>query len=184
MRLPFVLVISALTASAALAKTTRNTTTVPRGFQEEISRHALAHGVPETLIHRIVLRESRYNPALVSRGHYGLMQISYATARSMGYRGAPAGLLNPDVNLTYGVPYLANAYRTAGGSETGAVSLYSRGYYYVAKKRGLVPHLRTAHSPSLEPAPAEAAPEPAPEPENPFLRFFRSQVPAGESPRN
>ena len=36
---------------------------------------SLAHDVPERLVHRIILRESRYGPKLLSRGHYGLMQI-------------------------------------------------------------------------------------------------------------
>ncbi len=111
-----------------------------------IAWHAQKHGVPERLVHRVVVRESRYQPHLVSKGNYGLMQIKPATARGMGYSGSPAGLLDPEVNLTYAVPYLANAWRLANGSEDRAVALYAGGYYYVAKRRGMLGQMRTAHS--------------------------------------
>ena len=78
-----------------------------------IARQAEIHGVPEALVHRIVKRESRYQPGLVHRHCIGLMQIKYATAREMGYKGDAKGLLDPKINLTYAVPYLANAYRLA-----------------------------------------------------------------------
>ena len=71
------------------------------------------------------------------------MQIRYATARGMGYRGAVSGLLDANTNLTYAVPYLANAYRVAGGNPDRAVALYAGGYYYEAKRKGLLHTLRT-----------------------------------------
>jgi soluble lytic murein transglycosylase-like protein len=111
-----------------------------------VSLYALRHGVPETLAHRIVVRESRYNPGVRGRAHYGLMQISLPTARQMGYTGAPQGLLDARTNLAYGMPYLANAWIVSGGSEAAATSLYSRGYYYDAKRKGLIKALRNAHS--------------------------------------
>lgn len=102
-----------------------------------IARHAAANGVPESLVHRVVLRESRYNPRAVGRGGaMGLMQIKAATARGVGYSGGAAGLLDADTNLTYAVRYLAGAYRAAGGNHSRAVSLYASGYYYHAKRQG------------------------------------------------
>jgi hypothetical protein len=124
---------------------------------------ALAHGVPESLVHRVILRESRYAPKLVSRGHYGLMQISLPTAHSMGYKGAAEGLLDAHTNLTYGIPYLANAWRVAGSSSDGAVRLYSSGYYGIAKAKNMLASLRTATSPSLAPPPPPVVSAPAPE---------------------
>jgi hypothetical protein len=44
----------------------------------------------------------------------------------------------------YAVAYLANAYRVAGGNADRAVSLYSSGYYYVAKRQGMLGQLRKA----------------------------------------
>ena len=111
-----------------------------------IAHHARAHGVPIALVHRVVQRESGYNPRASSRGNLGLMQIRYDTARGMGYSGPPAGLLDANTNLTFAVPYLANAYRVAGGNPDRAVSLYSGGYYYVAKSKGMLGQLRKANT--------------------------------------
>ena len=94
-----------------------------------IARHAAANGLPVALVHRVVKRESGYNPRASSRGNLGLMQIRYQTARGVGYAGSAAGLLNPEVNLTYAVKYLAGAYRAAGGNAGRAVSLYASGYH-------------------------------------------------------
>src|SRR5262249_51775999 len=66
-----------------------------------IARHAQQNGLPEALVHRVVIRESRYRPGVVGGGGaMGLMQIKLATAREMGYTGTAAGLLDPETNLT------------------------------------------------------------------------------------
>jgi soluble lytic murein transglycosylase-like protein len=103
-----------------------------------ISKYAALYNVPESLIRRVIARESGYNPNARNGPYYGLMQISYATAQSMGYRGPASGLLDPDTNLRYAVKYLAGAYLVADNSADGAVRNYSRGYYYDAKAKGLL----------------------------------------------
>ncbi len=108
-----------------------------------ISYYAGAYNVPESLVHAVVQRESKYNPSLKHGPFWGLMQIRHDTARSMGYSGAPNGLLDPETNLTYAVAYLANAYRIAGGDEHKAIRLYAGGYYYEAKRRGLLGKIRS-----------------------------------------
>lgn len=100
-----------------------------------IARHAAANGLPVELVHRVVTRESGYNPRARSGGNLGLMQIKYATARGVGYTGAPSGLMDPETNLTYAVRYLAGAYHAAGGNPRRAVALYASGYH----GRGSVP---------------------------------------------
>lgn len=107
-----------------------------------IARHASANGVPAELAHRVIMRESRYNPSARNRAYWGLMQISFATARGIGYRGPARGLLDPDTNLRYGMAYLGNAYRVAGGDQRRAVRLYASGYYYAAKRQGMLGQLR------------------------------------------
>ena len=102
-----------------------------------IAKHAQANGVPEALVHRVVQRESRYNARAQHRGNYGLMQIKHGTARTMGYTGSASGLLDADTNLSYAVPYLAAAYRVAGGNQRRALALYTRGFYDVAKRQGI-----------------------------------------------
>jgi len=93
-----------------------------------VEQQASANGVPASLVHRVIMRESGYNPRAVSSGNYGLMQIRLGTARAMGYSGSAAGLLDAETNMTYAVRYLAGAYRAAGGNEGRAIALYARGY--------------------------------------------------------
>lgn len=121
-----------------------------KALDDLIAHYASMHGIPARLVHRVIARESGYDAHVVHLKFYGLMQITYQSARSMGYTGAPEGLLDPAVNLTYAVPYLANAYRAAGGDEAGAVRLYASGYYYAAKRKHLLGEMRTAASPSLD----------------------------------
>jgi soluble lytic murein transglycosylase-like protein len=103
-----------------------------------VASHAQANGVPEVLVHRVIVRESRYQPALVGRGGaIGLMQIKLATARGLGYTGDAAGLRDPNTNLTYAVKYLAGAYRAANGDHNRAMHYYASGYYGLAKRQRL-----------------------------------------------
>ena len=93
-----------------------------------VAAHAQANGVPEALVHRVIVRESRYQPALVGRGGtIGLMQIKLATARGLGYTGTAEGLRDPETNLTWGVKYLGGAYRAAGSDHSRAMH-YSSGW--------------------------------------------------------
>lgn len=110
----------------------------PNSVDGLIAKYAAIYNVPESLIRRIIVRESGYNARARNGPYYGLMQISYATATSMGYRGPASGLLDPETNLKYGVKYLAGAYLVAGNSADGAVRNYSSGYYYDAKRQGLL----------------------------------------------
>jgi soluble lytic murein transglycosylase-like protein len=103
-----------------------------------IVKHAQANDVPEALVRRVIMRESRYDPHVIgSGGAMGLMQIKHATARAMGYTGTASGLLDPDTNLTWAVRYLAGAYRAADGNADRAVSYYAHGYYAEAKRRNM-----------------------------------------------
>ena len=105
-------------------------------YEALVATHAQANGVPEALVHRVIVRESRYQPGLVGRGGtIGMMQIKLATARGLGYTGTAEGLRDPNTNLTYAVKYLAGAYRAANGNNDRAVSYYASGYYYAAKRQ-------------------------------------------------
>ena len=105
-------------------------------YEGMVATHAQANGVPEALVHRVIVRESKYQPHLVGRGGtIGMMQIKLATARSMGYTGDAAGLRDPNTNLTYAVKYLAGAYRAANGDANRAVGYYAGGYYHAAKRQ-------------------------------------------------
>ena len=105
-------------------------------YESMVATHAASNGVPADLVHRVIVRESRYRPGVVGRGGtIGLMQIKLATARGLGYTGDAAGLRDPNTNLTYAVKYLAGAYRAANGDANRAVGYYAGGYYYAAKRQ-------------------------------------------------
>ncbi|MCO5065185.1 MAG: lytic transglycosylase domain-containing protein [Rhizobiaceae bacterium] len=103
-----------------------------------IKSYSEHYEVPESLVRRVARRESRFNPQARNGPYWGLMQISHATARGMGYLGEASGLLDAETNLKYAVRYLRGAYMVARGNEEVADQLYQRGYYFDAKRMGLL----------------------------------------------
>ncbi len=103
-----------------------------------IAKYAAHYELPVELVRRVVKRESNFNPGARNRIYWGLMQIRHDTARTMGYRGPAEGLLDAETNLKYAVKYLRGAYLTADGNQDQAVRLYARGYYYDAKRKGIL----------------------------------------------
>ncbi|MFN6935912.1 MAG: transglycosylase SLT domain-containing protein [Tsuneonella sp.] len=110
----------------------------PTRLNALIEKYSRLHEIPVDLVHRVVHRESRYNPAAYSKGNYGLMQIRYNTAKAMGYSGPADGLFDAETNIKYAVKYLKGAWVVADNDHDQAVRLYSRGYYYDAKRKGLL----------------------------------------------
>jgi len=103
-----------------------------------INRWAEIHELPPSLLHRLAIRESTHNPAARNEPYYGLFQILPQTARTMGFRGQPTDLLNPETNLKYAGRYLRGAWLLSDGDEATAIGWYARGYYFEAKRRGLL----------------------------------------------
>ena len=129
-------------------------------YASMVASHAAANGVPVELVHRVIMRESRYQPRAISKGNYGMMQIRLGTARGLGYTGTAEGLLDPNTNLTYAVKYLAGAYKAANGNQDQAVRYYAAGYYYAAKRQGQLStqQASTKNQPSLFDAFAQERP--------------------------
>lgn len=135
-----------------------------------IAKYAFLYEVPEDLVRRVVRRESTFNPRAYNRGHWGLMQIKHATARGMGYSGPAAGLFDAETNLKYAVKYLRGAWLVADGDAERADRLYQRGYYYDAKRKGLLKETglgvdRKRQRLPPEPAMPEAVLPPQPKPD-------------------
>ena len=110
----------------------------PAEINRLIADYASRYEVPEDLVHRVVQRESRYNPAARNGPYWGLMQIHPQTARTMGFRGEPPELLDAETNLRYAVKYLRGAWLVSRGDRNEAVKWYAHGYYYEAKRLGLL----------------------------------------------
>ncbi len=107
-------------------------------MQRLVAKWARFHDIPESLLHRVIQRESGYNPAARNGPYYGLMQILPQTARTMGYRGPDEGLLDAETNLHYAGKYLRGAWLVSRGNQDRAVMWYAKGYYYEAKRMGLL----------------------------------------------
>ena len=107
-------------------------------MQRLVAKWARIHDIPESLLHRVIQRESGYNPAARHGPYYGLMQILPQTAATMGYRGPAEGLLDAETNLQYAGKYLRGAWLVSRRNQDRAVMWYSKGYYYEAKRMGLL----------------------------------------------
>lgn len=123
---------------AACARPDRPESTGPAEINRLIAEYSREYDVPESLIHHVVQIESGYNPAARNGPYYGLMQIVPQTAATMGHRGPASELLDARTNLKYGVKYLRGAYLVAHGNPKRAYDWYRRGYYYEAKRQGLL----------------------------------------------
>ncbi|MEP4038908.1 MULTISPECIES: lytic transglycosylase domain-containing protein [unclassified Pseudophaeobacter] len=107
-------------------------------LRRSINHWADHYDIPRLLVHRLAVRESTHRPWAINRPYYGLLQILPATARSMGFSGKPSDLLDADTNLEFSVKYLRGAWLLSDGDYDTAVKHYSRGYYYEAKRRGML----------------------------------------------
>ena len=103
-----------------------------------VNKWADHYDLPRTLVHRVIQRESDYRPAARNGPYWGMLQILPATARSMGFSGDPARLLKADTALKYSLRYLRGAWMVSDGDEHEAMMWYARGFYYEAKRRGLL----------------------------------------------
>ncbi|WP_136622383.1 MULTISPECIES: lytic transglycosylase domain-containing protein [Mesorhizobium] len=118
--------------------TEEHATGVRGDVERLIEKYAAIYQVPVDLVRHVVNRESTFNPKAYNNGHWGLMQIKHATARGMGYDGPAKGLFDAETNLKYAVKYLRGAWLVAGGNAKKADWLYQTGYYFDAKRKGLL----------------------------------------------
>ncbi|MBZ6075214.1 lytic transglycosylase domain-containing protein [Microvirga puerhi] len=93
-----------------------------------VERYASEHDLPYALADAVIRIESRYNPIVRNGPNMGLTQINFRTAQSLGYQGNAAGLLDAETNLRFGLKYLAQAYRLAGGDTCGTILRYQFGH--------------------------------------------------------
>lgn len=136
---------SSVAAVASVIPDSLKLTNAPTSSRPELDKlikhYADLNGIPVELVHRVVKRESNYNPRAYSKGNYGLMQIRYNTAKGLGYEGPAEGLFDAETNLIYATKYLHGAWMVADNKHDGAVKLYASGYYYHAKRKGLLDDL-------------------------------------------
>lgn len=98
-------------------------------YQSIIQREATSAGLPAEIADAVAQVESGYNPSAVgSAGEIGLMQVRPATAAMLGFKGSPGELAQPEINISYGVRYLAEAWRLSHGNLCRALMKYRAGH--------------------------------------------------------
>jgi len=129
-------------------------------IRELIEQESTKAGLPADLAEAVVFVESDYNPLLVGKvGEIGLMQVRPETAAMLGFRGSLTELARPEINIHYGVTYLAEAWRLANGDLCRALMKYRAGHgeekmsprseAYCSRARG---RLAALHSPFAVPS--------------------------------
>jgi soluble lytic murein transglycosylase-like protein len=94
-----------------------------------VVREAKARGLPPAIADAVMSVESAYSPAAIGGvGEIGLMQVRHGTAAMLGFEGSEADLAVPENNIRYGVTYLAQAWRLAGGDLCRALMKYRAGH--------------------------------------------------------
>ena len=97
-----------------------------RAILVEESRTA---NLPFEIADAVVHVESRYDPSVIgSVGEIGLMQVRPETAAMLGFKGSAIELAKPEINIHYGVTYLAEAWRLANGDLCRALMKYRAGW--------------------------------------------------------
>jgi soluble lytic murein transglycosylase-like protein len=101
-----------------------------KSVRNMVASEAARQGVPVGLAISIAKAESNFRCSAVGRaGERGVMQIKPRTARGVGYKGSDSGLNNCAVGVKYGMIYLKQAYRKAGGNIYRTALLYNAGIH-------------------------------------------------------
>lgn len=102
----------------------------PSGSNRTLVRlEAMNAGLPPEIADAVTEVESGYHAETIGEaGEIGLMQVMPATARMLGFSGTAEELATPANNIHYGVTYLAQAWRLAGGDICTATMKYRAGH--------------------------------------------------------
>ncbi|AUY32151.1 MULTISPECIES: lytic transglycosylase domain-containing protein [Pseudomonas] len=107
-----------------------------RPYADLVAAAALAHGVPQALLHALIKAESGYNPkARSAKGAAGLMQLMPDTAKEMGVKD----VLDPQANVQGGARYLKRMLTLFDNDITLAVAAYNAGPEAVLSRGRVVP---------------------------------------------
>ena len=113
---------------------------IPSLFDDQIALAARASAVDPKLVKSVMLIESAFNPAAVSRkGAQGLMQLMPATAARYGVRN----ILDPAENISGGARHLAMLLGLFGGDLVKSLAAYNAGEAAVLRYGGVPPYNET-----------------------------------------
>ena len=102
-------------------------------FDDLIQAASAKWQVPVPWIQAVIETESSWSASAyreepqINDASYGLMQLLYKTAKSLGYSGAPEGLFQPGVNIDLGTKLLSNLRKSYGDDFRRVYSAYNSG---------------------------------------------------------
>lgn len=89
-----------------------------------IVAQAAKYGIPHAVIERVARRESGFRCSPGNPRYHGPLQVSYQSARALGYRGGAGGLNNCGAGLEYGLRHLALCVRRVGNNPAAAAKCH------------------------------------------------------------
>lgn len=102
--------------------------------KQSIVKHAKTLGVEPAIALSIAKTESGFNQGARSKGgHIGVFQLSYNTAKTMGFNP-----YNLDENIKAGITYYKNMYKKFGSMEL-AIAAYNAGPVAVSRNNNKIP---------------------------------------------
>jgi hypothetical protein len=94
-----------------------------------VEREALKADLPADIAEAVIRVESDYDPTAIGKvGEIGLMQVRPSTAAMLGFKGTAGELAEPEVNIHFGVTYLAKAWRLTNGDLCRTLMKYRAGH--------------------------------------------------------
>lgn len=113
-----------------------------RPYHQMVVNASNRHGVPTSLIHAVIQKESGYNPKATSHKRArGLMQVTPDTAKFMGVRNS-LHLYDPQTNIYAGTAYLKYLMASHDTVEE-VLAAYNAGPGNVRKYKGVPPFRET-----------------------------------------
>jgi len=98
-------------------------------YLDIFEQRAREQSVPAELVDAVAFVESSYDSGAIGQaGEIGIMQVMPSTAAMLGFQGTLAHLADADINIRFGVQYLAGALRLSGGDLCRALMKYRAGY--------------------------------------------------------
>ncbi|QIG65810.1 lytic transglycosylase [Ochrobactrum phage vB_OspM_OC] len=96
-----------------------------RSEREHIIHAGMSAGISRTVITHVAKRESGFRCSPNNPKYFGPLQISYPSAKALGYKGARNGLNNCGAGLTFGLRHLKLCYDKVGNHPTKAAHCHA-----------------------------------------------------------
>jgi soluble lytic murein transglycosylase-like protein len=92
--------------------------------QDMIVSRAAQYGIPHAVIAHVARKESTFRCSPGNPRYHGPLQISYQSAKALGYHGSASGLNNCGAGLEYGLRHLALCARAVGNNPAAAAKCH------------------------------------------------------------